>query len=421
MALLPVPDSRAFLETPDDEVWTLGWHVGQVEAETLCPARGAAMPLYGETAPLGAICTESGLKPDAKAGAVVSATYRKPKRLDTETGVTEVKRFGPSLASRGLRLSGTRIFLAPDATAQAEIAAHLPAYRAWTHEATATVTGTVSGPSTALVATAGVYDGFIIGRTLTIAAGSFPITAVDATTRTITVTGDATCVAQTFTIGGDPYLLSAQTYPDWRGGLTRIVTQWGQLSFWHRRELVPGAGVLEGGGQMIGEKTGYDLDAAVIDADWWDVTHHYRYEAVAGSAIIPVPKVTYRIRVVLTSAGLATCAALFGKSNAAACANIGGAGIKTLWFNGFAFRQSEHASTLYQAVIDLAYHAANWDNWLKVKKKEQKAVRFQLFDTAGADTGIKQTQLIWQPTADAVESRRIIATGDFAALNGYVT
>jgi len=420
-SLGPINAKYRHYDTPDDEVWEKWFRCpqGNLLTPPLAPALGAAM--QGDTAPWGFICTETAATPDGNEASIV-ATYKKPKRLDAATDLSEIHRFGPRITLPNATLSGTRVYLAPDATANAEIVAHLPLYRAWSHESAATVSGTVSGGSTALVATAGHYYAHMIGRSLTIAAGSFTITAVDPTTRTITVAGDATCVAATFSIGGEPLLLWSNPQPQWRVGLTKIITQWGAPPTWHRLEQTPGHGVLEGGASMMGEKAGYDLDGFPIDMEWQVTTHHYRYEAIQGSAIVPTPTWNYKIRVALTSSGLATCKALFGLSNAAACADIGAAGAKTLWFHGFSFKQSEHASSLYHCWIDLAYYADNWDNWLKVVTKEQKAVRFQLFDTAGVDTGLKNTRAVWLPTTEppTIESRRIIAAGNFSPINGYV-
>jgi hypothetical protein len=142
---------------------------------------------------------------------------------------------------------------------------------------------------------------------------------------------------------------------------------------------------------------------------------------VRGSGVLPVAKVNYRIRVVLTFAGLATCAALFGKCNAAGCTHIGNSGAKKLWFNGFRFAQSEHASGLYHAEIDLAYNEDNWEKWLQVDKQELKTTRFAIFDTAGVPTGLLDNRRVWESLDLGYEDRVWITTGDFSPLDGYVT
>lgn len=202
---------------------------------------------------------------------------------------------------------------------------------------------------------------------------------------------------------------------------------------WRRLEQTPGHGVLEGGASMLGEKMAYEpvaLGGLAIEAEWKSTTHHYRYKVIHGSAYVGVPKWNYRIRVVLTSAGLAACKAIFGMSNVAACPSIGigGSGIRTLWFHALDFVQSAYASILYQCIIHLAYHDANWDTWLQVEKEEAVAIKFDLFNNATPPVKVgTQSRVVWQsvsegtPPGPVFENRHVIAAGDFSAINGYCT
>jgi len=417
----PVRGKFRHFDTPDDEVWVKWFRCPQGDLTTLSlsPALGSAMT--GETVPWGFICTDTEGEPDGNE-TLIKATYKKVKRLDTATDLSEIDRYGPRIALPNGRLSGTRIYLAPDATANAEIVAHLPLYRAWSHEALDDVTWTWD-PGTAktscVVPRANFYSQ-LVGRLVVITgvAGTWTITNVDSATQ-FRVAGNAVG-GGFFSIGGEPVLLEVTPIPFWRTGLTRIITRWGVAPTWHRLEQTVGAGILECRASMVGEKRTYDNDAAKIDMEWRSTTHHYRYVPVTGSAVVPVPKIEYTIRVVLTSAGLAVCAALFGKINAGACADIGGAAAKTLWFNGFHFIESEESPGLYHTTVNLAYNADDWDSWLTVEKQEKMSVSFPVFDTAGADTGRKNTYAFWQSTGDPIEDRVILGTGDFGAINGYV-
>lgn len=426
MPLPTRPTTRQVSQTLDDQVYVLGWdNIVDAQADDLLPALGSVMAAEGATdaLPFGAICTGAEWKRKGDGQAILSATYKKPKRLDTRTDLSEINRYGPRISLPNGRLSGTRIFLAPDATANAEIVAHLPLYRPWSHEATADVTwewNAGTAKTRCVVPTANFYSQ-LVGRLVTITGvgGTWTITNVDSATQ-FRVAGNA-LGGGFFSIGGEPVLLEVTPIPFWRTGLTRIITRWGVAPKWHRLEQTVGAGILECRASLVGEKWAYDRNDDKIDVEWRTTTHHYRYIPVAGSGVIPVPKIDYTIHVVLTSAGLAVCAALFGKSNAAACADIGGAAIKTLWFNGFHFVESEESPGLYHTTIKLAYNTDTWEEWLKVEKQEKVSVEFPRFDTAGADTGRKNCYAIWQSLdTPVIENRVILGTGNFAAINGYV-
>ena len=423
MPLLPIPDSKRIFQTDDDEVHVLGWHVGQVEVEADCPALGAAM--RGEVLPFGAICTESHSQPDDKAGAWVWATYKKPKRLDVATDLTEIRRVGPRGLTRG-RITGTRVFLAPDSTADAEIAAHLPVYSPWSGSATATVTGVYDGSTyTTLTGTGTRFTPACVGASIVIAdTGTFTV-ATYASGASIKVAGNAACVGKTYTVSGEPVAIEVEPYPQWRTGLTRIVAHYSTLGGWHPLERNPGVGVLEMDFSTIADKRVYDLDGDPVETEFFTAGIKYRWHLVRGTGTIPRAHAVLRIRVVLSAPNIATLAALVGSVNSDACPKLGNAGVKTLWLRHAHVRQSERYSTLYWADIRMEYLAGGWHQWSQVEKQKWQVLRQSVLKADLSDSGKKRDVGGWI-SIPAGEGGPTFAYRDempyaaFAALNGYI-
>ncbi|MBE3040417.1 MAG: hypothetical protein IMZ62_16600 [Chloroflexi bacterium] len=121
-------------ETQDDFVWVDWYPVVAGTIDTVVPAFGAARP--GDTVPWGYTCNQVDTETDKNDQSYLVVTWKKPKRLDTSTTFSEVKRvWGTGVSGRNY---GTRVFLMPSgatlALTESTAASYIYPYVTWPGE-----------------------------------------------------------------------------------------------------------------------------------------------------------------------------------------------------------------------------------------------------------------------------------------------
>jgi hypothetical protein len=399
--------------------------------EGLVPQPGEPMP--GDTAPWGYICTESHGVADRQ-GYALAVTYKKVKRLDYFTNLSEIHRIGPCAATRG-RKYGFRTFLTPDEgpgiadSPEYAIKNYLPPYSGWSGgggKKYCFVTGVKHGDNTTITGYSTDFHQYLVGLSMVIAdIGTFPITDVRNDT-ILTVTGDATCSDKTFSIPGELVVQDVRLDRNWRVGLARITVRYDTLSGWPALEKTPGKGILEIDVGSVSERLVYDLTtptSQLISGEWWSGANHYRYIPISGSPTTLRPTCTLRVRVVLLSPSVATLMSLVGKINKYACGNLGNAPAKTLWMYRIRLQPSRNLAYAWLAEIYLGYKPDGWDKFCVVEKQEEYIQEVEIKNSSGNSFSPPkyQARASWKSLEEPVfECRKVIGEADFSTINGYV-
>jgi hypothetical protein len=328
-------------------------------------------PDYGDSRPgdttvpacFGYTCQgiETGLA-DGKEGSL-AVTYLKPKRLDDNQVLSEVRRV-PGYGTHGnlCQMRGTRVFICPDAQAEAVVNAQLPAGSLW--------------------------------------PGAYGVSAAVS--------------------------LDLAIERNWRTGLAQIRVYYGvpPAAQFLQQNVGKGIVLIRVGGEPHVLK--YDLTAGTalpIEAEDWDdsTKNRYRWVVYKGSNIVLTGTTVLVVRVALRNPNVAALAALVGCYNSGACPKIGGAGAKTLKFLAAPMDLIPGTTDLYMADILLAFNPDGWDTACKAIRENFKVIEHKAYNNDGTtDTNSTDRVGTWVPDTATIADRKVSLPADFAVIDQYV-
>lgn len=358
-----VPIRSREYDTAEDDV-IVDWYAA---AEGAKRAVGGWAPQRGDNRPgdttspacFGYTCTEVETDKRDRGEAMLVVTWRRPKRLDTDANLTEIRRT-PGYGRTGNTIvpRGTRVWITPDAQAETTVNVSLPPYTLWP--------------------------------------------------------GDAGI--------GSRQLVDVQIERNWRKGLARITGVYGVPSWNWGGVSTPGKGILaiRIGGEQRTLK--YDLDGDPIEAEGWDATakQKFRWVLYRGSNVTLSGTCTLVLRVVLINPSVAAIMGLVGTYNAAACPNIGGAGAKTLKLLPSTMEPVPGYTGYWTVDFLFAYDPAGWDKACKAERENYKVVEVAVVDEDGTATGGTSRTGVWVPDAATIADRVVCEAGNFATLDQYL-
>jgi hypothetical protein len=191
---------------------------------------------------------------------------------------------------------------------------------------------------------------------------------------------------------------------------------------WQPKTLpVKDKGILEVDIGSVGRELEYDLQNGRVTGVAVETNELRKYVVIEGSNLAYLPTCVLRLSLLMSAPNVPTIMGLVGKSNAAACPNIGNVGAKELLMLRAPMQQVWRNEALYFATFHMAYNPANWETFCRIEKKQPKVVEVKVYDAAGVDTGRKRMVMEWVPLDTPVkEYRKIVATADYSVLNGML-
>jgi hypothetical protein len=361
-----LPKRSQHHETQDDEIWVDWLPCAEGAVETLSPELGSQRPgdtttpaCFGYT--LGT--TDSHTTADGKT--FIIATYRKPKRMDGDAAFSEIERT-PGYGINNEK-SGLRVFIAPDASAEASANSYAPAYMVWPGD-----------------------------------GGQYPRVVVN-----------------------------VRIKRNWRTGLARITVQYATLSQddWLVHNI--GKGLLLGcdiGGEPV--RLNYDLSdpALPIVAEGSTGGVRYRWSLWSGSNMTLMGKGELIVRVALSNPWASPKMELIGRYNASACIHIGNAQVKQLKLVGYHARLVPNTANVQICDFRLAYDVDGWDVGCKAIKETMTVRDLPVNDASGTPVtpARKNPVGVWDKGANTPQNR-IVARSDaglmytIALIDGYLT
>ena len=264
--------SRHF-QTDEDYVWIDWFPIVMGTVGYIVPAFGTSRP--GDTEGVwGYTCNTVSTETDEDDQSLLVVTWKRPKRLDTNVLLSEVKRI-PGFGLTGKNY-GTRVFLTPDIGAAQRVATLLPKYSTWPEEEDI----------------------------------QFPRVLVDAELEEHWRVGLARVVAKYRTLSQDEWLEANVG----KGLLYGLV-----------------------GGEEAVLRYDYTTPTAlIIEGEEWDTKNkkRYVYSLYQGSNIVPVGTQEFIVRVVLRAPVADEPSLLVGRYNGVACPNISNSPATALRFKG---------------------------------------------------------------------------------------
>lgn len=373
----------------DDDIWTDWYPCIMGTVETIAPELGDSRPgdldgCWGYT------CVSTDTEVDDKQQHLLVVTWKRPKRLDSDVLFSEIKRV-PGYGVVGKNY-GTRVFLAPDATAEYAVETYAPVYTVWPSDTSA-----------------------------------FPRMVVD-----------------------------VQVERNWRVGLARIVIQYAVLSQVEWLVSNIGKGLLVGaklGGEPI--TLNYDLGGApaagfhfgdtntakpivaegleTVGTGETAYTQRFRWSLYWGSNVALVGVGVYVVRVALLNPWAGPIATLIGRWNASACIHIAMAQIGQLKLVGFESERVPNMNGVHVCDFHLAFNSDGWAQGCMAKKEIYKVVDLPVLknNAGGTDTMALSQTGYWEQAlddnGDSVIEDRLISRSDaglmftIALIDGYLT
>lgn len=334
-------------ENEEDFVWVDWYPCVMGTVEDIVPELGDSRP--GDTEGVwGYTCTSLDTETSAKDESYVVVTWKKPKRLDDDPGLSETKRI-PGFGLPG-KDYGTRVFLAPDDTAEETVASRLSVYDLWPRD-----------------------------------AGKFPRVIVDVSIER-----------------------------KWRVGLARIVVQYQVLSQdeWLVANIGKGLLFMDVGGES--QTLNYDTEGEPIVAEGWEsATTRYRWSLYSGSNVVLKGRGVYAVRVALKSPWSSAIAALAGHWNKSACPRMGlGCQIGTLMLLKCPMTLVPNTDEVYICDFYLAYDPDGWDQGCQAIKELFEFRSLEVKDRYDNYKLLQSVVGVWDAGGTPTIEDRKVATSD---------